>query len=63
MIQKNQNLFFQRQGVSDGLTLSLKLPPPSYARRGGEIIASQLREVGIRTKIENLEWAQVRAGF
>ena len=45
-------------GYGDGLTLSLKLPPPSYARRGGEIIASQLREVGIETEIENLEWAQ-----
>ncbi len=40
------------------LTLSLKLPPPSYARRGGEIIAAQLRAVGIETKISNLEWAQ-----
>jgi peptide/nickel transport system substrate-binding protein len=44
-------------GVSD-LTLTLKLPPPSYARRGGEIIAAQLREVGIDTEISNLEWAQ-----
>lgn len=44
-------------GVGD-LTLSLKLPPPSYARRGGEIIAAQLRDVGIDTEIENLEWAQ-----
>ncbi|WP_172292744.1 ABC transporter substrate-binding protein [Pseudoruegeria sp. HB172150] len=42
----------------EGLTLSLKLPPPSYARRGGEIIAAQLRAVGIETEIENLEWAQ-----
>jgi len=44
-------------GVTD-LTLTLKLPPPSYARRGGEIIASQLRAVGIETEISNLEWAQ-----
>jgi ABC-type dipeptide transport system, periplasmic component len=44
-------------GVSD-LTLSLKLPPPSYARRGGEIIAAQLAEVGIKVEITNLEWAQ-----
>ena len=44
-------------GVSD-LTLRLALPPPSYARRGGEIIAAQLREVGIETEISNLEWAQ-----
>ncbi|MEL6645936.1 MAG: ABC transporter substrate-binding protein [Pseudomonadota bacterium] len=45
-------------GYADGLTLTLKLPPPSYARRGGEIIAAQLREVGIETEISNLEWAQ-----
>ena len=41
-----------------GITLRLMLPPPPYARRGGEIIAAQLREVGIQTEISNLEWAQ-----
>ena len=45
-------------GFADGFTTTLKLPPPSYARRGGEIIASQLRAVGIETEITNLEWAQ-----
>ena len=45
-------------GYPDGVTVTLKLPPPSYARRGGEIIASQLRLVGIETEITNLEWAQ-----
>lgn len=45
-------------GHEDGLTVSLKLPPPAYARRGGEIIAAQLRDVGITAEIENLEWAQ-----
>ncbi len=40
------------------LTLRMMLPPPSYARRGGEIIASQLRDVGINTEITNLEWSQ-----
>ena len=45
-------------GFADGFTTTLKLPPPSYARRGGEIIASQLREVGITAEISNLEWAQ-----
>lgn len=45
-------------GFPDGFTTTLKLPPPSYARRGGEIIAAQLREVGIQTEISNLEWAQ-----
>ncbi|MEQ8355349.1 MAG: ABC transporter substrate-binding protein [Kiloniellaceae bacterium] len=45
-------------GYADGLTLSLKLPPPSYARRGGEIIAAQLAAVGVKTEIEQVEWAQ-----
>ncbi len=45
-------------GFPDGFTTTLKLPPPSYARRGGEIIAAQLRAVGIKTEISNLEWAQ-----
>jgi peptide/nickel transport system substrate-binding protein len=44
-------------GVSN-LKLRLALPPPTYARRGGEIIAAQLRAVGIETEISNLEWAQ-----
>ncbi|MBK1634306.1 ABC transporter substrate-binding protein [Rhodovulum adriaticum] len=38
--------------------LRLALPPPAYARRGGEILAAQLRAVGIETEITNLEWAQ-----
>lgn len=45
-------------GMPDGFTTTLKLPPPSYARRGGEIIAAQLAAVGIKTEISNLEWAQ-----
>jgi ABC-type transport system substrate-binding protein/ABC-type dipeptide/oligopeptide/nickel transport system permease component len=45
-------------GYPNGFAVSLKLPPPSYARRGGEIIATQLADVGIRATIENLEWAQ-----
>jgi len=45
-------------GYPQGFTLSLKLPPPSYARRGGEIVAAQLAQIGIRVHTENLEWAQ-----
>ncbi|MBX2880623.1 MAG: ABC transporter substrate-binding protein [Granulosicoccus sp.] len=45
-------------GLEEGLSISLKLPPPAYARRGGEIIAAQLRDVGITASIENVEWAQ-----
>lgn len=42
----------------EGLTLRLALPPPTYARRGGEIVAAELAAVGIKTEITNLEWAQ-----
>jgi peptide/nickel transport system substrate-binding protein len=45
-------------GYPQGLALTLKLPPPSYARRSGEIVAAQLGQAGIRVQIENLEWAQ-----
>jgi peptide/nickel transport system substrate-binding protein len=45
-------------GHGDGLALSLKLPPPAYARRGGEIVAAQLAEVGITAEIIPVEWAQ-----
>jgi peptide/nickel transport system substrate-binding protein len=43
---------------ADDLALTLTLPPPSYARRGGEIVAAQLRAVGIDVRIEAVEWAQ-----
>jgi peptide/nickel transport system substrate-binding protein len=45
-------------GVKLPLELTLTLPPPDYARKGGEIIAAELAEVGIQAKIENVEWAQ-----
>ena len=45
-------------GVKTPLELSLKLPPPSYARQGGEVIAAQLAKIGIVAKIENVEFAQ-----
>ncbi|WP_299147353.1 ABC transporter substrate-binding protein [uncultured Tateyamaria sp.] len=45
-------------GMADGFKTTLHLPPPSYARRGGEIIAAQLADVGITAEIINVEWAQ-----
>ena len=45
-------------GFPDGFETTLHLPPPSYARRGGEIIQSQLAAVGIKAEIINVEWAQ-----
>jgi peptide/nickel transport system substrate-binding protein len=36
----------------------MALPPPEYARRSGEIIAAQLKKVGIEVEIVPMEWAQ-----
>ncbi len=45
-------------GYENGFKATLKLPPPPYARRGGQIIASQLRQIGIELELINIEWAQ-----
>ncbi len=44
-------------GLENGFKTTLKLPPPAYARDGGQIIASELREIGIDAEIIPLEWA------
>ena len=49
-------------GVATPLNVTLTLPPPQYARKGGEIVAAQLAKVGIIAKIENVEWAQWLSG-
>ena len=45
-------------GYPNGFALVLELPPPAYARRSGEIVAAELGAIGIRVRIQNLEWAQ-----
>lgn len=45
-------------GHPNGFKTTLKLPPPVYARRGGEIIAAELREIGVEAEIIPVEWAQ-----
>ena len=45
-------------GVTTPLELSLVLPPPPYARQGGEVIVAQLAKIGITAKVQNVEWAQ-----
>ena len=49
-------------GVTTPLEVNLILPPPPYARQGGEIIAAQLAKVGIVAKLQNVEWAQWLSG-
>jgi peptide/nickel transport system substrate-binding protein len=60
-IQKAKALLAEA-GIKTPLELSLKLPPPPYARQGGEVIAAQLAKIGIIAKIENVEWAQWLSG-
>ncbi|MBL4695139.1 MAG: ABC transporter substrate-binding protein [Rhizobiaceae bacterium] len=43
-------------GFPNGFKATIKLPPPTYARRGGEIIAASLREIGIDLEIIPVEW-------
>lgn len=45
-------------GFPNGFNCTLKLPPPSYARRSGEIVAALLSQVGINAAIEPLEFPQ-----
>ena len=45
-------------GVKTPLELTMTLPPPPYARQGGEVIAAELAKIGINVKIQNVEWAQ-----
>jgi peptide/nickel transport system substrate-binding protein len=44
-------------GLENGFKATLKLPPVGYARDGGQVIASQLREIGIELEIIPVEWA------
>jgi peptide/nickel transport system substrate-binding protein len=49
-------------GVALPINATLTLPPPAYARKGGEIVAAQLAKIGVNAKIENVEWAQWLSG-
>ncbi|MFN3686859.1 ABC transporter substrate-binding protein [Salinarimonas sp.] len=43
---------------AEGATIRITLPPPAYARRGGEVIAALLQNVGLRVELIPMEWAQ-----
>jgi peptide/nickel transport system substrate-binding protein len=60
-IEKAKKLLAEA-GVKTPLELDLVLPPPPYARQGGELIAAQLAKIGIVAKIQNVEWAQWISG-
>lgn len=44
-------------GLENGFKATLKMPPPAYARDGGQIIASELKEIGIELELIPVEWA------
>lgn len=52
----------RQAGVASPLNVTLTLPPPQYARKGGEVVAAMLAKVGVNAKIENVEWAQWLSG-
>jgi len=43
-------------GYPNGLSLRVALIPFAYARRGGDILVSQLADVGIRLQVQNVEF-------
>lgn len=49
--------YLKAAGMENGFNATIKLPPVPYARLGGEVIAAQLREVGINLEIIPVEWA------
>ncbi len=52
-------LLLAEAGFPQGFEAVLRLPEPyAYARRAGEIIADQLAKVGLKVKLEVLQWGQ-----
>lgn len=45
-------------GYPDGFQLQMKLPPPLYARRTGEVLAKQLEQIGLQVDREQLGWGE-----
>ena len=60
--RERRRRLLKEAGVATPLNVTLTLPPPQYARKGGEIVAAQLAKAGIVAKIENVEWAQWLSG-
>ena len=43
-------------GLKDGAEVTLQPPPFPYAKRSAEIVAQQLGAIGLKVKIQNVEW-------
>ena len=55
---KKAKALLAEAGFPNGFSTTLKLPPPSYARRSGEVVAAMLADVGIKVSIEPVEFPQ-----
>ncbi|MDR1828071.1 MAG: ABC transporter substrate-binding protein [Methylobacteriaceae bacterium] len=42
--------------------IEIAMPPPAYARRGGEVLAYQLEKAGISVVLRQMEWAEWLSG-
>lgn len=49
--------YLKSAGLENGFKATLKLPPVPYARDGGQVIQSELRDIGIEVEIIPVEWA------
>lgn len=47
-----------KEAGAANLRFRLMLPPPPYARTGGEVVAAMLEQVGIHVDLVPIEWAQ-----
>ncbi len=56
-LEKAKSLL-KEAGFENGFQATIKLPPPAYARDGGQVVAAQLRKIGIELEIIPVEWAQ-----
>ena len=54
---KKAKKLMKEAGYENGFEASLKLPPPFYAKRSGEVLLHQLKKINIKLKIINVEWA------
>ena len=56
-LQPDIRALLEEAGAAN-LAVEIALPPPYYARRSGEIIAAQLRAVGVDASVRPVEWAE-----
>jgi peptide/nickel transport system substrate-binding protein len=49
--------YLKEAGLPNGFNATIKLPPVPYARGGGPVIQSELKEIGVNLTIVPVEWA------